>query len=124
MQTVGAVVPDTVIHQAAAGIAAFIGARAALENALVRNDQLERIIPQDRGVARGCSIPPDPQLSPLTFPSVHGEYRFPSDAQDGYHVSAPVYSACRPVNASPVSIFEGLNGQSAGGSDSHRPAVL
>ena len=68
--------------------------------------------------------PPDPQPNPLTFPSVQGEYRLPSDAHDGYQVSAPVYSACRPVNATPVSDAEGLNGQSAGGSERHWPAGL
>ena len=30
----------------------------------------------------------DEDPSPCTWPSVHGEYRFPSAAQDGYQVSA------------------------------------
>lgn len=29
-------------------------------------------------------FPPDPDRTPLTVPSVHGVYKFPSDAHDGY----------------------------------------
>ena len=57
MQAIGAVIPYAVIDQAAAGIAAFVWAGTALENAMVRNDQRERIIPQDRGVAGGRAVP-------------------------------------------------------------------
>jgi hypothetical protein len=36
-----------------------------------------------------CS-PPDEFLTPFTSPSVQGEYIAPSEAHDGYHVSALV----------------------------------
>ena len=51
------------------------------------------------------------------MPSVQGEYRLPSAAQDGYQVSAPVYSACRPVKTNEASDRDGSKGQSAGGSE-------
>src|SRR5512133_1284345 len=57
------------------------------------------------------------ETSPLQSPSVQGEYRLPSAAQEGYHVSACVYSACRPVNSTPVSSADWAKGQLVGDSD-------
>ena len=37
-------------------------------------------------------------------------------------MSAFAYSACRPVKRRPLSVAEGLKGQSAGGSDGHTPS--
>src|ERR1043166_7567981 len=62
-------------------------------------------------------VPSDPALSLFTPPSAQGEYMFPSEAHEGYHVSAAVYSACRPVKAIPTTSSDGLNGQFAGDCD-------
>src|SRR5207247_3915344 len=59
----------------------------------------------------------DHDFKPFTTPSVKGEYKLPSAAQDGYQVSASVYSACRPVKRNPLSVAEDGNGQSFGGSE-------
>ena len=112
------------MDQAAAGIAAFIGARAALEAPWSVTVSLSGSSPRIVAWPVAAPSPPEPIARPLTSPSVHGEYRLPSDAHDGYQVSAPVYSACRPVNSIPLSEAEGLNGQSAGGSERHWPAEL
>jgi hypothetical protein len=64
-------------------------------------------------------VPAEVDPKPLTVPSVHGEYKFPSAAQEGYHVSADVYSACLPVNPMPVKLDEAGKGQSDGGVDGH-----
>src|SRR5438128_2052631 len=65
-------------------------------------------------------VPADDELTVSTVPSVHGEYRFPSAAQEGYQVSACVYSAWRPVNARPFRSSDCFTGQPSGGGVPHR----
>ncbi len=56
MQAVGAVVPDTLVHQAPARVTALVRARAGLEDPVVRDDQAQRILAEYRGVTGGCPL--------------------------------------------------------------------
>ena len=66
-----------------------------------------------------ASVPAELDTNPSTEPSVHGEYRLPSAAHDGYQVSALVYSAWRAVNSMPGSSRERSNGHLAGVCSGH-----
>ena len=71
VQAIGAVIPNAVVHQIAAGIPSLIRARAALEHALVGDDQVQRVVAQNRRVAgrgvltaRAGAKPVDVAVSP------------------------------------------------------------
>ena len=123
MQAVSAVVPDAVVYQAAARIAAGVGRRIATCRRPGRSPAVSADRRRRSSHSRWWPVPPELDFSPLTFPSVHGEYSLPSEAQEGYQVSAPVYSACRPVKRRPLSVADGWKGQSCGGSDRQTPST-